>query len=257
MTKLKVTFLGTGTSQGVPPIACQDEVCLSANKKDKRLRTSIHLEYKGKSIIVDTGPDFRYQCIRAGIEKVDAILFTHEHRDHTAGLDDIRPFYFKLKKPMPVYAHPRVQQALKDQYAYMFSGIKYPGIPEVDFTDIGKNEPFAIGDVNIIPIEVLHYKLPVLGFRIENFTYITDVNHITPVELEKAKGTEVLVLGALRWTDHLSHFSLPQAIEVARQIGARQTYFIHMSFEVGFHEDVNKKLPDGMELSYDGLVVEL
>ena len=254
---MKITFLGTGTSQGVPPIGCMNEVCLSENERDKRLRTSIHIEYKGKSLIVDTGPDFRYQCIRAGIKDVDAILFTHEHRDHTAGLDDIRPFYFKLKRPMDVYAHPRVQQAIKEQYNYMFSGIKYPGIPEVEFHDLDKNRPFQIGDITINPIEVLHYKLPVLGFRIKDFTYITDVNHITPEELEKVKGTKVLVLGALRKTKHLSHYSLPQALGVAKQIGAEQTYFIHMSYEMGFHEEVNKELPDGMELAYDGLVVEI
>ena len=254
---MKITFLGTGTSQGVPPIGCKDAVCLSESKKDKRLRTSIHIEHKGKSLIVDTGPDFRFQCIRAGIDKVDAVLFTHEHRDHTAGLDDIRPFYFKLGKPMPVYAHPRVQEAIKEQYSYMFSGIKYPGIPEVDFTSIVKENIFDVEGINITPIEVLHYKLPVLGFRIENFTYITDVNQISPEELEKAKGSEVLVLGALRKTEHLSHFSLPQAVELAKQVGARQTYFIHMSYEMGFHEDVNQELPKGMELSYDGLVLEL
>lgn len=254
---MKVTFLGTGTSQGVPPIGCKDEVCLSKNPKDKRLRTSIHIECEGKSLIVDTGPDFRYQCIRAGIEKVDAILFTHEHRDHTAGLDDIRPFYFKLGYPMPVFAHPRVQQAIKDQYSYMFSGIKYPGIPEVGFNSIDKAHRFEVEGIPVTPIEVMHYKLPVLGFRIHNFTYITDVNFITDDELEKAMGTEILVLGALRKTEHLSHFSLPQAVEVAKKVGAKQTYFIHMSFEMGFHDEVNLELPEGMELAYDGLVLEM
>lgn len=253
---LKVTFLGTGTSQGVPPIGCQSEVCLSENPKDKRLRASVLVQWDGKDIIIDTGPDFRYQMLRQQLNNVDAILFTHEHRDHTAGLDDIRPINYIQEKRVPVYLTDQVLTSLKDQFAYIFEPVPYPGIPELDFHII-ENKPFQLFDKNIIPIQVLHYKLPVLGFRMGNFAYITDANYISEKELEKLNGVEVLVLNALRKTEHISHFTLQQATELAQQIGAKQTYFTHMSHQIGLHDEVCAELPNGIDLAYDGLTFEV
>lgn len=253
---MKITFLGTGTSQGVPPIGCDSPVCLSENPKDKRLRCSVHIEIKGISIVIDAGPDFRYQLIRAGIHRLDAILFTHEHRDHTAGLDDIRPFNYLQKSPMQVFLESRVLDSFKYQYHYVFTEKRYPGIPEIDFHII-ENKPFDVCGIQIIPIAVLHYKLPVLGFRIGDFTYITDANYISTEELEKAIGSKVFVLNALRREAHISHFTLDEAVQVAKAVGAPQSYFVHMSHQIGFHEEVNAELPHGIELAYDGLSFDL
>ncbi len=252
---MKVTFLGTGTSQGVPPIGCDSPVCLSEDPKDKRLRCSVHLEINGLSIVIDAGPDFRQQLIRAGIKRLDAIIFTHEHRDHTAGLDDMRPFNYLQNGAVPVYLHQRVLNSFHKQYDYIFSDFKYPGIPEIDFHLIDSAD-FKIGEVSITPIEVMHYKLPVLGFRFGPFTYITDANFIADTELNKIRGTDTLVLNALRHEPHISHFTLEEAKAVAMNIGARQTYFTHMSHQIGFHSEVNRDLPAGMQLAYDGLVLE-
>jgi phosphoribosyl 1,2-cyclic phosphate phosphodiesterase len=253
---LTVTFLGTGTSQGVPPIGCNSEVCLSANPKDKRLRSSIYLQYKDKSLVIDTGPDFRYQLLREGITDVDAVLFTHEHRDHTGGLDDIRPINFNHhQKRIPVYCHKRVLDAFKLQYSYFFQEVPYPGIPLVDFHLINENDPFEVIGLHIEPIEVLHYRLPVLGFRFGKFAYITDANFISERELAKLVGVEVLVLNALRRTPHISHFTLDEATELAIGIGAKQTYFTHMSHQMGLHDTVCAELPEGIDLAYDGLKV--
>jgi phosphoribosyl 1,2-cyclic phosphate phosphodiesterase len=253
---MKVTFLGTGTSQGVPPIGCHSPVCLSENPRDKRLRCSVHIEINGVSIVIDAGPDFRYQMIRAGIRRIDALLITHEHRDHTAGLDDIRPFNYIQNKPMQVYCHERVLNAFKLQYDYIFSNIKYPGIPEIDFHLIDK-EPFRVAGIEVTPVEVLHYRLPVLGFRIGDFTYITDANYIHPAEMEKAEGSKHLVLNALRKENHISHFTLAEAVNHAKIIGAEHTWFTHMSHQIGFHDEVNDELPENMKLAYDGLVLEI
>ncbi len=252
---MKVTFLGTGTSQGVPSIGCNSPVCLSTDPRDKRLRCSIHLEVKGLSIVIDTGPDFRYQMIRAGINRLDAILFTHEHRDHTAGLDDMRPFNYLQNAAVPVYLRQRVMDSFYKQYDYIFSEFQYPGIPELEFNII-ENKPFKIDGVEFIPIEVMHYKLPVLGFRIGDFTYITDANIISEAEIEKIRGSDTVVLNALRQEPHISHFTLVEAVEMAKKIGAPNTYFTHMSHQIGFHEEVNLSLPIGMQLAYDGLVLE-
>lgn len=252
---MKVTFLGTGTSQGVPPVGCDSPVCLSPDPRDKRLRCSVHIEVNGLSIVIDAGPDFRYQLLRAGINRLDALLFTHEHRDHTGGLDDIRPFNYLQNGPVSVYLHQRVLSTFEKQYDYIFAEKKYPGIPEIDFHLI-ENEPFFVGGVKITPIEVLHYRLPVLGFRIGDFTYITDANYIHPDEMEKAAGSKHLVLNALRHEPHISHFTLAEAVQHARLIGARQTWFTHMSHQIGFHEVVNKTLPPDMQLAYDGLVLD-
>ena len=253
---MKITFLGTGTSQGVPPIGCRSDVCLSENPRDKRLRASIHIEWNGLSLVVDCGPDFRYQMIRAGISRVDALLFTHEHRDHTAGLDDIRPFNYLQEGALPVYLHPRVYQAFQGQFDYIFQPVPYPGIPQIDWHLID-NEAFEISGHVIRPVEVLHYKLPVLGFVFDRFAYVTDANFISNKEKEKLKGMDVLVLNALRREAHISHFTLAEAVALAKELGAKQTYFTHMSHQIGFHDDVCSELPDGIDLAHDGLVVEI
>jgi phosphoribosyl 1,2-cyclic phosphate phosphodiesterase len=253
---MKITFLGTGTSQGVPPIGCRSDVCLSENPRDKRLRASIHIEWNGLSLVVDCGPDFRYQMIRAGISRVDALLFSHEHRDHTAGLDDIRPFNYLQEGALPVYLHPRVYQAFQGQFDYIFQPVPYPGIPQIDWHLID-NEAFEISGHVIRPVEVLHYKLPVLGFVFDRFAYVTDANFISDKEKEKLKGMDVLVLNALRREAHISHFTLAEAVALAKELGAKQTYFTHMSHQIGFHDDVCSELPDGIDLAHDGLVVEI
>jgi len=253
---MKITFLGTGTSQGVPIIACECVVCQSADSKDKRLRTSVLVETENTNFIIDTGPDFRYQMLREGVKKLDAVVFTHEHKDHVAGFDDIRGFNWKTQMPMEVYATPNVEIALKRDFHYAFAEKRYPGVPSLNL-HILDNNPFEVGDLVLTPIEVLHYKLPVFGYRVGDFSYITDVNFIAEAEKEKLKGSKVLVLSALRQSEHISHYSLEQAIEVAREVGAEQTYFIHMSHQMGLHEEVDAQLPEGMNLSYDGLVLEI
>jgi len=251
-----ITFLGTGTSQGVPIIGCDCEVCTSTDKHDKRLRTSVLIETDGKVIVIDTGPDFRYQMLRAGVKHLDAVVFTHEHKDHTAGLDDIRAFNFIQQSPMDIYAIPRVQDSLKREFSYIFAEYKYPGIPQLNMHTIGL-DPFSIGPVTFTPIEVMHYRLPVLGFRVKDFTYITDAKTIAPAEVEKIKGTKILVINALQRQPHISHFTLDEAIAFAQQVGAQTTYFTHISHRLGKHADVSAELPDGIELAYDGLKIEL
>ena len=253
---MTVTFLGTGTSQGVPVIGCDCEVCTSADKHDKRLRTSIMVEAQGKVIVIDTGPDFRYQMLREGVKHLDAVVFTHEHKDHTGGLDDIRAFNYLQQEPTDVYAVPRVQASLKNEFAYIFAEYQYPGIPKINLHTIG-TEPFNVGPVRFTPIEVLHYKLPVLGFRIHDFTYITDAKTITDAEVEKIMGSKVLVINALQKQPHISHFTFDEAVAFAKRVGAETTYFTHISHRLGKHADVSTELPAGIELAYDGLKVEL
>ena len=253
---MKITFLGTGTSQGVPVIGCDCEVCTSLDFRDKRLRTSIHLEVDGKSLVVDTGPDFRQQMLRERINHVDAILFTHEHKDHTAGLDDVRSYNFRQGIDMPIYGRKPVLNQLKQEYSYIFAEKKYPGIPKVALNEI-KNEKFVVHDIEILPIDVLHYQLPVFGFRIKDFSYITDVNYISPEEKEKIKGSKVVVLSALQKQEHLSHFNLEQAIETVKELEIPKAYFIHMGHRMGLQSNIEKELPNGMELAYDGLKIEL
>lgn len=253
---MKFTFLGTGTSQGVPVISCGCEICRSENPKDKRLRSSLLVEANEKVIVVDSGPDFRQQLLRENVKQLDAILFTHGHKDHTAGMDDFRPFNYYQKKPMEVYATPEVQEILRREFSYIFSGIYYPGIPELNFHTID-SKPFSAEGVPVTPIQVLHFKLPVLGFRFGDFTYITDANFISVEEKKKIQGTKVLVLNALRREHHISHFTLDEAIDLAKELKAEQTYFTHISHQLGLHDKVNEELPAGMQLAYDGLKVEV
>ena len=253
---MKVTFLGTGTSQGVPIITCTCAVCSSTDPRDNRLRTSVLIETEHTNIVLDTGPDFRQQMLRENVQKVDAIVFTHGHKDHTAGFDDIRGFNWKTKEAMEVYANEEVEIVLKRDFHYAFAEHKYPGVPNLNLNVI-QNKNFMIRDVAITPIEVLHYKLPVFGYRIGNFSYITDANFISDSEKEKLKGSKVLVLNALRKSEHISHFTLDQAVAIAREIGAEQTYLIHMSHQMGLHVEVDSELPEGINLAYDGLAVTL
>lgn len=251
-----VTFLGTGTSQGIPVIACECEICKSLDYRDKRLRTSIHIDIDGKSLIVDSGPDFRQQVLRERIKHLDALIFTHEHKDHTAGMDDVRGFNYKMKKDVQVYAVPRVIEHLKREFAYVFAEDRYPGVPQIEINAI-ENKPMNIAGIPVTPIEVLHYKLPVMGFRIGDFTYITDAKTIAENELEKIKGSKVLVLNALRKEEHISHFSLDQAIEVINNINPEKAYLTHLSHQMGLHKDVSEKLPERVEIAYDGLKIEV
>ena len=247
-----ITFLGTGTSQGVPVIGCPCPVCQSLDFRDKRFRTSIHLAVQGQSFVIDTGPDFRMQMLREGIKQLDAVLFTHEHKDHTAGLDDIRPFNFYQKGDIPIFGRAAVIQQLQREYAYIFNDKKYPGVPQVACVEI-EQLPFQINGVGITPLPVLHYKLPVLGFRVGDFSYITDANSIPEETYPLLEGSEVLVLNALQRESHISHFTLDQAIEQAQRIGAKKTYFTHIAHRLGLHAEVEKELPEGMYLAFDGL----
>lgn len=254
---MNVTFLGTGTSGGIPVLTCGCEVCKSLDYRDKRLRVSVWIEVDNKSFVIDTGPDFRQQALRERIPHIDGIIYTHEHKDHTAGLDDIRPYnYLHGIQHLNLYAHSRVLAQLKREFAYAFEEQKYPGVPLLNLHSIN-NEAFMIEGIKFTPIEVLHHKLPVLGFRIHDFTYITDVNFISEQELEKVYGTKILVLGALQRNKHISHFTLDEAIEVAQKVNAETTYLTHISHKMGLHADVEKELPANIRLAYDGLKVSL
>ncbi|MCX2473328.1 MBL fold metallo-hydrolase [Pedobacter sp. MC2016-05] len=254
---MKITFLGTGTSQGVPVIACNCEVCTSTDKKNNRLRTSILIETNDKSIVVDSGPDFRYQLLREKVKDLDAVLFTHEHKDHIAGLDDIRPFNYLLHKVIDVYATERVQAALKREFYYIFAETKYHGLPQINLHTINNGEDFKIGENTIIPFEVMHHLLPITGYRIGDFTYITDAKTIPEASFEKIKGTKILVLNALQHEPHISHFTLNEAMKFSQKVGAEITYLTHISHNLGLHESVEKHLPTNIRLAYDGLKIQL
>ncbi len=254
---MKITILGTGTSSGVPVLTCKCDVCQSSNAKDKRLRVSVLIQTGGLDVVIDAGPDFRQQLLKTDIEKLDALVFTHEHKDHTAGLDDVRPFNYMMGlKYLNIYGRKSVLGQLEREFHYAFAEQAYPGAPRIKTKEI-TNKAFDIEGLSFIPIEVLHHKLPVFGFRVKDFTYITDANFISEEEKAKAKGSKVLVLDALQKTPHLSHFTLEQAIELAKEIGAEQTYFTHISHKMGLHDEVNKELPKGMALAHDGLVINL
>lgn len=253
---IKLTFLGTGTSQGVPVIACPCAVCASDDPKDKRLRTSVLVETQGKTIVIDTGPDFRQQMLRSKVLDIEAVLFTHEHKDHIAGLDDVRAYNYLHDKAIEVYASSRVEEALKREYHYIFAKEQYPGVPQIHLNHIS-NEPFEIAGVAIQPIEVLHYRLPVLGFRIGDLCYITDANAISEEEKAKIKGSKVLILNALRREDHLSHFTLEEALALIEEIKPERGYLTHLSHQMGKHADVSLELPDYVSVAYDQLEITL
>lgn len=250
---MKITFLGTGTSQGVPVIACDCAVCLSSDTRDKRLRSSILIQTETTSVVIDTGPDFRQQMLREKVDRLDAVVYTHEHKDHVAGMDDVRAFNYKQQKDMDVYATNRVQEALIREYPYVFSDYKYPGVPQVKLHTIDADSAFQIGDIKLQPIEVMHYKLPVLGFRINDFVYITDANHISAKEREKVVGCKKLVVNALRKAKHISHFTLEEAISLAQGLEVEQTYLTHISHLMGAHESVSEELPASVQMAYDGM----
>jgi len=255
--QLQVTFLGTGTSQGIPIIGSEHPVCLSTNPKDKRLRVSILISWKDCNYVIDCGPDFRQQMLSNPIESLDAILFTHEHSDHTAGIDDIRPFFFR-QGDIPIYAHERVIQSLKRRFDYIFADEdRYPGAPAVNVNLIDKNTPFQLEDLEVIPIEAFHNRLPVLGFRIQDFAYLTDVKRIEKEEIKKLRNLKVLVVNALRIEPHYSHFNLEEALEFAKDIDADRTYFTHISHLLGFHNEVEANLPENVHLAFDNLKITI
>ncbi|MFT5668208.1 MAG: phosphoribosyl 1,2-cyclic phosphate phosphodiesterase [Vicingaceae bacterium] len=250
---MKITVLGSGTSQGVPVIGCDCDVCQSNNEKDYRRRCSILIEKGNTNIVIDTGPDFREQMLRAKVKQLDAVLFTHEHKDHVAGLDDIRAFNFMNKgKEMEVYATPRVQKALKREFEYVFAENKYPGVPEIHLNNLG-DDIFTVDDITIQPINVMHYKLPVKCFRVDDFAYVTDANFISKEEKKKLIGLDVLILNALRREPHISHFSLEEALDLIRELKPRMAYLTHISHLLGKHDDVEQELPENVRIAYDGL----
>lgn len=251
---LRITFLGTGTSSGVPMIACQCRVCTSPDERDKRMRSSILVQSAETTLVVDTTPDFRTQMLRISNEKLDAVLYTHPHKDHTAGLDDIRPYNYFQAKPIDVYANQMTIEQLKREFAYIFEEHKYPGIPDVNLHQIDLT-PFHIGDIPVTPILVWHHKMPVYGYRIGDFTYITDANRIEESEKEKIKGSKVMVVNALRSEPHISHFTLNEATALIDEIGVPKGYFTHVSHQLGLHAEVGSSLPSHLELAYDGMVV--
>ncbi len=253
--KARLEFLGTGTSQGVPMIACDCEVCRSKDSKDKRLRASALVDYKGQRFLIDAGPDFRTQMLRSNVKHVDAILLTHNHKDHTAGLDDIRAFNYLEKKAVQIYCEKYVEDSLRQEFAYVFADFRYPGIPkwEVNIID---DKPFSIDGVEIIPIRGRHLKLPVLGFRFGNIAYCTDMNFIPEEEFKKLEGLDHFIINCVRIQRHISHYSLEQAIEVAQKVGAKHSWLTHISHQLPKHKEVCKLLPEGILPAYDGLILE-
>ena len=255
VNNMRVTFLGTGTSQGVPVIGCKCEVCLSENSKDNRLRTSIRIEIGEYSVVIDSGPDFRQQMLREKVERLDAIVFTHEHKDHVAGLDDIRAYNYWQKKPMHIYANKAVEIALRRDFHYAFDSNIKGGVPKIIFNHIHR-EDFSLGGSTWRPLPVMHAEMEVLGFRIGDFAYVTDVNHIPEETFEKLEGVKVLIISALRKFEHPSHFSLEEVLEVIKRIKPQASYLTHMSHLMGLHEDLEKELPSGVYPAYDGLKIQ-
>jgi phosphoribosyl 1,2-cyclic phosphate phosphodiesterase len=253
---LTIEFLGTGTSSGVPMVACKCAVCKSADSKDKRLRSSIHIQSSSTSVVIDTTPDFRYQMLRSEIEQLDGVIFTHAHKDHIAGLDDVKAFNFIHQSIMPLFASKETADAIKRDFYYAFAEKKYPGVPSLEL-HIKEKELFSVGDLEFQPIQVKHLHMDVTGYRIGDFTYITDANYISEEEKEKIKGSKVLVLNALRKEKHLSHFTLQEAIDLSVELQVPTTYFTHISHQLGLHDEVSKELPAGMFLAYDGLVIHV
>ncbi len=252
---MKLTFLGTGTSQGVPVIACHCDVCRSVDKRDRRLRTSALLTVDGKNILLDIGPDFRQQMLRHDVNHLDAILITHAHRDHVGGLDDIRSFNYVQHRNMDIYLNGEAKLALLRDYAYIFAHHEFPGLPEADLHEV--KAPFEAAGFEVVPVKAMHKDLPILGYRVGEMAYITDANHIAPEELEKIAGVKVLVINALRKEKHFSHFSLPEALEIIEKVNPGCAYLTHISHEMGLHAEVERMLPEGVFLAYDNLEVEI
>lgn len=255
-TSIKIQLLGTGTSSGIPMIGCDCQVCKSLNPKDNRLRSSILVESATTTLVVDTTPDFRYQMLRTNTTHLDAVVYTHPHKDHMAGLDDIRAFNFFSQKPMDIYANSLTEEAVRHDFYYAFSETKYPGIPELNLISINET-PFFIGDISVQPILVYHHKMPVYGYRFGDFTYITDANRIEPQQLEKIRGSKVLVLNALRKEAHISHFTLQDAVNLAMELAIPEVYFTHISHQLGLNDLINLELPPHIKLAYDGQVISL
>ncbi|MEO8861694.1 MAG: MBL fold metallo-hydrolase [Ginsengibacter sp.] len=253
--KIKITFLGTGTSGGVPMIGCSCYVCTSPDEKDKRLRSSILVQSSTTTLVVDTTPDFRTQMLRENVKKLDAVIFTHPHKDHIAGLDDIKAYNYFQNKPMDIYANELTQEALKKEFAYIFADKKYPGVPSVVMHTI-TDKTFIVGDIPVTPIVVYHLHMPVLGFRFGNFTYITDANRIEETEKQKISGSETVVLNALRKNEHISHFNLQEAVATVDELKIPNAYFTHMSHQLGTHEEISKELLPNRKLAWDGLTLE-
>lgn len=253
---MKINFLGTGTSQGVPIIGCDCKVCVSGDPHDKRLRPSILISHNNKNIAIDAGPDFRQQMLREGVTELEAVLITHEHNDHMIGIDDVRPFNFRSRKDMPIYATPQVQQQLRHRFAYVFEG-GYPGVPRIELKDISNAVPFEVGGISFLPIEVNHGQLPVLGFRMGDFTYITDAKTISEESAEMIAGSKILVVNALHRRPHYAHFNLEEALEFVSKINPEQAYLTHISHHMGLNAEVNQELPDGVALAFDGLELEV
>lgn len=256
MRSLTIEFLGTGTSQGVPMIGCACAVCRSADPRDKRLRSSALVRVDDRTLLIDAGPDLRQQMLRSDVQELDAVLLTHEHMDHIAGIDDLRAFNFKQQRPMDIHANAATLDAVRRMFHYAFAEDRYPGVPELNLHAIAEGV-FTAAGVEVIPFEVMHYNLPVLGFRIAGLGYITDAKAVPPETVNALKGIDTLVVNALRRKEHLSHLNLAQALELVKAIGPRRAYFIHMSHLLGSHAEVNAELPAGVELAYDGLVVDV
>ncbi|MDR1171525.1 MAG: MBL fold metallo-hydrolase [Bacteroidales bacterium] len=248
---MKVTFLGTGTSQGVPVIACPCAVCVSGDSHDKRLRCSVLVQTGGKNIVIDSGPDFRQQMLRANVIRLDAILFTHGHKDHTAGLDDVRAYNYVMQRPTDIYAEERVQKVLRQEFAYIFAETKYPGVPELNMHTIDET-PFAIDNITVTPVRAMHMNLPILGFRFGRFAYLTDANGISGEEKNKLRGLDCFVVNGLRKEPHVSHFTLNEALALIDELKPDRAYITHISHQMGLHQQVQAELPPGVFLAYDG-----
>ncbi len=252
---MKVTFLGTGTSQGIPVIGCNCKICKSNNKKDKRLRSSIHIQKNDVSFIIDTGPDFRQQVLRENINQLDFVLYTHAHKDHTGGIDDIRSFNFIHKKPIPIYGNKSFINQIKNDYSYIFSKLKYHGLPKISLNSVKKN--FKKLGINIVPVNVKHNKLDVLGYKIFDFTYITDADFISDKERKKIEGSKVLVINCLQQKKHISHFNLSEALVLIKELKVKKAYLTHVSHNLGSHKEISRILPKNVSLAYDSLIINI